>query len=251
MQRGTLISNQGAVTYDADGNGTNEANGVTDDPAVGGAADPTSFAVRGAQVSGTKTVSGVFSARSIVTYTVVLSNTGNAPAADNAGNEFTDVLPAALTLVSASATSGTVLATVGTNTVTWNGSVPANGSVTITIAATVMASASGTISNQGTVVFDADLDGTNETTVLTDDPRVPGAAISPTVFSVRPPPIPALGVLGIGAVGLALLGLAGMALRRRGAAAGSGSRMRRPATDGSCESRARGFSGIRCPPSQT
>ena len=40
---GTVISNQGAVSYDADGNGTNEASAATDDPALGGGADPTSF----------------------------------------------------------------------------------------------------------------------------------------------------------------------------------------------------------------
>ena len=42
---------------------------------------------------------------------------------NNAGNEFIDVLPASLTLVSASATSGTAVANVGTNTVTWNGAI--------------------------------------------------------------------------------------------------------------------------------
>ncbi len=44
---GTTISNQGAFNYDADGNGTNEASGVTDSPAAGGAADPTTFQVQG------------------------------------------------------------------------------------------------------------------------------------------------------------------------------------------------------------
>ena len=42
---GTVISNQGTVSFDADGNGTNEASGPTDDPAIGGAGDPTSFVV--------------------------------------------------------------------------------------------------------------------------------------------------------------------------------------------------------------
>lgn len=37
------ISNQGSVHYDADGNGTNEAAANSDDPAVGGANDPTVF----------------------------------------------------------------------------------------------------------------------------------------------------------------------------------------------------------------
>ena len=41
----TIIVNQGTFAYDADGNGTNEAAGVTDDPTLGGADDPTAFGV--------------------------------------------------------------------------------------------------------------------------------------------------------------------------------------------------------------
>jgi hypothetical protein len=44
---GTTVSNQANFSYDADGNGTNETSGVTDDPRGGGAADPTSFIVQG------------------------------------------------------------------------------------------------------------------------------------------------------------------------------------------------------------
>jgi len=43
---GTTVTNQGSFAYDADGDGTtNEANGTTDDPQAGGAADPTVFIV--------------------------------------------------------------------------------------------------------------------------------------------------------------------------------------------------------------
>ncbi|MBK9608128.1 MAG: hypothetical protein IPO58_17450 [Betaproteobacteria bacterium] len=86
---------------------------------------------------------------------MTLTNTGTANQADNAGNEFTDVLPAGLTLAGATASSGTALATVGTNTVTWNGSLaPLGGSVVITITATINAGTLGTtISNQGTVAY--------------------------------------------------------------------------------------------------
>ena len=83
-------------------------------------------------VSGTKTASGNLIASGNVTYTVVLSNTGNGAQADNPGNEFTDVLPAGLTLISATATSGTALATVASNTATWNGSIAAGGSAVTT-----------------------------------------------------------------------------------------------------------------------
>ena len=42
---GTVVSNQGTVNYDSDDNGTNDASALSDDPSVGGAADPTSFTV--------------------------------------------------------------------------------------------------------------------------------------------------------------------------------------------------------------
>ena len=99
-----------------------------------------------------------------------------------ARRRVTDVLPASLSLVSATASSGTAVATVGTRTVTWDGSLANGASVTITIGATIAPStAAGTaVSNQGTVSFDADGNGTNESTSLTDDPGVPGAADATT-----------------------------------------------------------------------
>ncbi len=42
---GQLISNQGTINFDGDGNGTNEASATTDDPTAGGAADPTDLIV--------------------------------------------------------------------------------------------------------------------------------------------------------------------------------------------------------------
>lgn len=45
---GTLVSNQGSISYDSDGNGTNDAPAQTDDPAVAGASNPTVFTVGGA-----------------------------------------------------------------------------------------------------------------------------------------------------------------------------------------------------------
>ena len=89
-------------------------------------------------VTGTKTVSGTFSVGGTVTYTVTLTNNGTADQADNAGHEFTDALPASLTLVSATATSGTA------GHRRQHGQLgrlagPAGGSVTITITATINA----------------------------------------------------------------------------------------------------------------
>lgn len=138
-----------------------------------------------ALVAGTKTVVGNYVPGGSITYTVTLTNTGSADQADNAGDEFTDVLPSNLTLVSATATSGNAVATVGTNTVTWNGTLLAlGGSTTITINATINPNTGGAaISNQGNISFDADGNGINESSAVTDDPST-AAANDPTVFNV-------------------------------------------------------------------
>jgi uncharacterized repeat protein (TIGR01451 family) len=139
-------------------------------------------------VGATKAVSGTFTPGSTITYTVVGTNALVTVQPDNPGDEFVDVLPAALHLVSASATSGTAVANIGTNTVTWNGAVQAGGSVTVIITATIDAGAVGaTISNQGIVNYDDDNDGTNESASLTDDPATP-APFDATVFTVVPLP---------------------------------------------------------------
>jgi uncharacterized repeat protein (TIGR01451 family) len=146
------------------------------------ASDASTIDPAGANVTATKTASGTFTPGAPVVYTVVLTNSGGAQG-DNTGNEFTDVLPAGLTLVSASATSGTAVASVGTNTVTWNGALPIGGSTTITITATIAPSATGTIANQGTVSYDSDANGSNDATRQTDDPALGGAS-DPTSFTV-------------------------------------------------------------------
>ncbi|HEY0511691.1 MAG TPA: IPTL-CTERM sorting domain-containing protein [Thermoanaerobaculia bacterium] len=218
--QGTTLANQATFAYDADVNGTNESSGVSDDPTVGGASDPTSFTVGNAVLSATKTASGTFVTNSTVTYTIVISNSGNSASLDNVGHEFTDTLPAQLTLVSASATSGT--ATTSGNTVNWDGTVPAAGSVTITITATIKPGFALTpVSNQGSVSYDSDLNGTNETTVLTDDPAVGGTS-DPTTFRVVPAAIaevPTLSEWGLMLLGFGLLLAAWTQLRRRAAKA--------------------------------
>jgi uncharacterized repeat protein (TIGR01451 family) len=46
-QPGTLVSNQGATHFDADGNGTNESVSLTNDPTQGPGANPTTFVAGG------------------------------------------------------------------------------------------------------------------------------------------------------------------------------------------------------------
>jgi uncharacterized repeat protein (TIGR01451 family) len=216
--QGTTICNQGTFAYDADVNGTNEASLLTDDPSVAGATDPTCFTVGAAHLTATKSVAGTtFTPGSTIVYTVVISNSGASASLDNAGHEFTDTLPPSLMLTGASAIPPPGVSTTG-NTVNWDGSVPAGGNVTITITAKINPGTANTsISNQGTVSYDADLNGTNETTVVTDDPST-GAAGDPTAFTVLPgsvADIPTLSEVGLFALGLGLLLAALMLLRRR------------------------------------
>ena len=182
---GTSVSNQGTVSYDSDNNGTNDATLQTDDTSVAGAANATAFTVASAGTfTATKSVTGTFAPNGQVTYTVTISNGTVFAQADNTGDEFVDTLPADLTLVSANATSGT--ATTAGNTVHWNGALAANGgSVTLTILATVNPTVVGgaVVSNQGTVSYDSDNNGSNDATLVTDDPST-AAAGDPTLFTI-------------------------------------------------------------------
>ncbi|HVH35317.1 MAG TPA: DUF11 domain-containing protein, partial [Tahibacter sp.] len=165
----------------------------------------------GAAVSATKTVSGHLTSGGDATYTIVLSNGGGLQN-DNPGDEFVDVLPPQLTLIAATASSGTVTADVAGNTVHWNGAIAAGANVTITIRTQISATATGAVSNQGMVSYDGNVDGTNESTMPTDDPTVGGAG-NATVFGIQlVAPVPALGIAG---TLLLALGLAGLALQRR------------------------------------
>lgn len=213
------VTNQATVNYDANGDGTNEAAATSDNPATQPAGDATSFVVVSPSSIGThtKTVAGSFQEGGMVTYTVTLSNPSATAQLDNPGDEFTDVLPASLTLVSANASSGTAVADVPTRTVHWNGTIAANGgSVTITITAIIHTGTAGsTISNQGTAFFDADGNGTNESSILTDNPGT-AAADDPTSFAVAPlAAVPTLSELGLALLALLLASGALVVLRRR------------------------------------
>lgn len=170
-----------------------------------------------ASVSGTKTVSGSFTIGGSITYTVILTNSGSGNQGDNPGDEFMDILPPQLALVSATATSGAAAVNLGTNTVTWNGSIPAAGSVTVSIIATILPAAAGvTVSNQGTIAYDADGNSTNEASAQTDDPGVTGSG-NPTSFFMGglSPEIPMLDTAGLALLALMLALGGAWALRRK------------------------------------
>ncbi len=175
----------------------------------------------GAKLPATQTVAGSFTVGGTVTYTVTLTNNGSGPQADNAGHEFSETLPAGLTLTGVSAPSGTPA--MSGNTVTWNGAIPAGGSVTITITATINSGHEGAaITNQATFSYDADGNGTNESTGTTDDPTAPGTD-NPTSFTVAAATpiaqVPTLSGWGLALLGILLAAAAWTALRRRHPAA--------------------------------
>jgi Domain of unknown function DUF11 len=126
-------------------------------------------------VSGSKTVTGELTPDGgSVVYSIVLANGGSQTQLDRPGNELTDDLNdpslnpnARLTFVSASATSGTT--TNSGNTVFWNGSIPAAGSVTVTISArTNLGTAGLQAQNRASISYDRNNDGTNESTAQTN-----------------------------------------------------------------------------------
>ncbi len=172
--QGTVISNTAAV-----------ASTTSDPSTANNSATATSTVNAPTAITGTKTATGPFTPGGVFTYTIVLRNNSGGNQADNPGNEFTDVLPASLELVSASSTTGTAVANVGTRTVTWNGAIAAGASVTITITARIPATTAEAtvISNQGTFAFDADANGSNESSGVTDNPATPAGGDA-TTFAV-------------------------------------------------------------------
>src|SRR6185295_18123669 len=117
--------NQGQSIFDKDGDGQNEASELTDDPSTGAVNDSTCFnVVQSNVVEATKAVSGTFAQGTDVTYTIVMTNNMTVTQPDNFGHEFTDILPAGLTLVTSSftGTSGTTGSV--SNIFFWDGSIP-------------------------------------------------------------------------------------------------------------------------------
>jgi hypothetical protein len=112
-----------------------------------------------------------------------------------------------------SATSGAA-AHVG-NTVTWNGALAPSASATITISAQVSAPPGAIVENQASLSYDADHDGANDSTGVTDDPST-ASANDPTSFTVGALAIevPTVGAWGLAALAALLGGLGVTRLRR-------------------------------------
>lgn len=174
---------------------------ATDSNASNDNASATTTARNFGAMTATKSVSGNTVPGGDITYQIVVQNNGGVAQGDNPGDELADLLPPSLTLVSASASSGTALANTGTNTVTWNGALAVGASTTITIAARIRnqgALAGTTVTNQATLHFDRDGDGTNEST----------STSNVSSFVVSTPAVPTLSewMLGLMAALLAFAG---------------------------------------------
>jgi hypothetical protein len=127
--------------------------------------------------------------------------------------ELADALPANLPLLGASATSGQIHA--GASKATWKGKVGEGETVGVRVQARVwMAAAGAKLCNQARGSYDSDGDGVMDTSVLSDDPNVPGVADA-CCFEVLPAP-PVVGIPALSDVALAALALllAALSVRR-------------------------------------
>ncbi len=92
------------------------------------------------------------------------------------------------------------------------------GPVTITISALILAAAAGTtVSNQASLSFDADGNGSNESMVLTNDPRVAGTnnPMRIQIATLPDVPVPILTTIGLLMLAPGLLGLVVLLRTRR------------------------------------
>ena len=191
------------------------APGVLDMGAANNTSSDTTVVTSSAIVVGVKSVQGDFLPDSLVTYRILLSNLSPHAQLDNPGDELIDVLPPELTALSAFADVGIAEVDPSGDTARWNGSIPGNGMVEIVIEAELSSGIAGIlVTNQATILVDADGDGTNELSVLTDDESVTGDQ-DPTTFMIRSiVEVPTLGTWATTwlALVLAMCGL--VALRR-------------------------------------
>ena len=150
-------------------------------------------------------------------YRIQIANDGGAAQADDpASDELEDVLPAELLLESAASDSPdfTVTADPETGTVLGNGTIGAGEVVTVTIRTTDLSEPGIEIANQALIRFDSDHDGTDDTTVVSDDPATPEPG-DPTIILSRATvvEVPALGGLGLPLFALLLSALGWYRLR--------------------------------------
>ena len=200
--------------------------------------EPWSLVLPSRKLRATLTGSGSAIPGATVFLNVVLTNPTPIDQPDAEGDEFRLTIPAALTPLSVEATSGQAELLAGAPAarasragatsasgfqLTWNGALPAGGSVTLTVKARVETTLPGGLVMQGEVFFDTDGDGVNDLSTFTDDPSLPGDEDPSLLFAAQSVlEIPTLSALGLLLLALLLAGLAAHRLRsgREGAGAG-------------------------------
>ncbi len=178
---GTYAGTIGIVTNTA--TLTPPAGWADPDPSNNSATDTTQI-VSPATLSATKVAAGNFIPGGGLAYTIEITNSGPQNQLDNPGPEMIDVLPFGFVYLSSTASSGTLSYDDPTSTLTWSGPVAVGQTVVITIVGSIDPAVAGqTITNQAEIRYDADGDGTNEATTLSDDTTV-GGNTDPTVVMV-------------------------------------------------------------------
>ena len=189
--------------------------GVTDTDASNNQANDVTTVASPAMISALKTVQGDFREGGIISYLISLTNSGPFAQLDNPGHELIDTLPPELELISATASAGNAVVDLPLNTVTWDGAIGVGQVVEVMIEAQVRSGTGGaTISNQGIVSFDSDGDGTNESSVSTDDPSAGGGGAPTTFVVLTAVEVPALDHLGILVLAFLFIGAALVRIRR-------------------------------------
>jgi len=190
----TEIVNQGFVSFDKDGDGSNDSQVPTDgnttiegnQETVIPLSEGPNFndSVKDFTLVGDKNKDGVVSPGDTVRYRIAIINSGDL---DAVGVVFYDPIPAYTDYVTGSvtATSGTAGYNIPGKEVRWTGDVAAGATVTITFDVTVRIgiTLNTVISNQGIIQYDSNGDGINDSELLTDgDYTLPGR--QPTEFIV-------------------------------------------------------------------
>lgn len=170
-----------------------------------------------------KEVSGTFVPGGAVLYTITITNDTSVLQPDNDTPELEDALPPELVATAATASSGTVALDAAGNRITWNGSIPPDGTVTLTIEATIRSGTEGReVANRGALHFALSVDpstdalgngATNDGLAFTEDPRTGGPTLFQVLNSVLA--VPALDTLGLLLLAL-LLGLIATGVLGRG-----------------------------------
>ena len=195
-----IVSNTATVTTSAT---------VTDPNAVNNSASDTTEIVSPATLSAIKIgIANMTVAGGSLNYVIEISNAGPQNQLDNPGPEMVDVLPFGYVYLSAITSTGTLSYDPPSRTLEWSGPVAVGQVISISINGSIDPAVAGTsISNQAELRFDANGNGSNEASALSDDPSQPGPADATVVGIAEVVQVPVLDRLGLVLMALLLAGI--------------------------------------------